>query len=60
VNTWQDASTDADWTHSAGIATVNPWLAGQNLTTHDFCFQTFENRFDFIGGQCIGFFGDQC
>ena len=57
--TRQYAGLDIQRTDGAGIATVDTRLTIQNLGADNVGFQMFENAFDFVGSQSIGFFGNQ-
>ena len=55
----QYAGLNVQRTDGAGVATVDARLAVQNLAADDIGFQVFENAFDFVGCQSVGFFGNQ-
>ena len=55
----QYVGLDIDGAHGACIAAVNARLAGQNLTANHVGFQLFEDAFDFVFRQRVGFFGNQ-
>ncbi len=47
VGTRQNAGTDRDRTHSAGVAAVDTWLAFEDLRTDDLGFQVEQDAADF-------------
>ena len=55
----QHIGLDIDGAHGARVAAVNARLAGQNLTANHVGFQLFEDAFDFVFRQRVGFFGNQ-
>lgn len=59
VRARQYAGLDVQRTDGAGVAVVDARLSVQNLAADDIGFQAFENTFDFVGCQRVGFFGNQ-
>ena len=59
MRAWQYTGLNVQRTDGAGVATVDTRLAVQNLAADNIGFQVFENAFDFIGSQSVGFFSNQ-